>query len=279
MMYKTEGAREGVREEATPLTGSRPPLTVRLQPAGICSVVSLFLLGMGAYYAVTGAQAAATAAETDPSVAFQSLGVSCVMTGVQHSFRSVRESISNNGGSGGETYDICEDSRIFSFQYENQTHVEAPISNRRAATMTTIDSSLPLSSANDVCHGATHGWDGPWCTGDPAAPGNAISGDSGAHHNPRATRDCPAPAPGTGPGAVVACWRPAVPCVNRAGGGCPSWYNCGEVDCYKVIDPAWELAAHAAQGDLAGMLGYFMLFLGVICSGVACYFVRDALKE
>lgn len=259
------------KDESTPLNAqaSKAPLSTRLQFPGVCCLLSVVLFGGGIYYAVIGNTAASTAAEADPSVAFESLGASCLLTGVQHTFRTVRRSTGTNEQA--ERYDTCEDSRTFAFQHNNESHIEAPISSDRAA----IRRSPPGANGN-VCVDANHGWDGPWCTGDPSS-NNVFGGQTGAHHNPHATRDCPAPAPGNGAGALVACWRPTVPCISHEGGVCPAWYNCGEINCYKVIDPSWELAANADKADMQATMGYFLLFLGFVVLGITLYMARAAL--
>lgn len=246
-----------LKDEATPLNAqaSKPPLSARLQSVGTCCLLSVVLFGGGIYYTLIGNQGTATAAEADPTVAFESLGVSCVMTGVQHTFRTARRSKSSGSDSAAERYYTCEDSRTFTFSYKNESHIEAPISSDREAIRSDYD--------GNVCVDASNGWDGVWCTGDPQS--NVIfGGATGAHHNPHATRDCRAPAPANGTGALAECWRPKVPCTSREGGVCPAWYNCGEIDCYKVIDPAWELEAHAGAAETQVMMGYFLFFLGSV---------------
>ena len=77
---------------------------------------------------------------------------------------------------------------------------------------------------------------------------------TGANFHPRRNNVCPAPAPGQ-IGDRVPCWRPTKPCGRpgatsgtwEAGpcpGNTPSRYNCGELDCYKIVDPRLEESAH-----------------------------------
>ena len=111
---------------------------------------------------------------------------------------------------------------------------------------------------------------------------------TGANLDPRRTTLCPAPAPGQ-IGDRVPCWRPAEPCGRpgatsgtwEAGpcpGNTPSRYNCGELDCYKIVDPRLEETAHndmvtpAGQGMAGGVIlmafgGFITAVPFIICLG------------
>ena len=98
---------------------------------------------------------------------------------------------------------------------------------------------------------------------------------TGANFHPRRNNVCPAPAPGQ-IGDRVPCWRPTKPCGRpgatsgtwEAGpcpGNTPSRYNCGELDCYKIVDPRLEESAH--DGTTFGIDAWIVivLVLGGVC--------------
>ena len=115
---------------------------------------------------------------------------------------------------------------------------------------------------------------------------------TGANLDPRRTTLCPALAPGQ-LGDRVPCWRPAEPC-GRPGatsgtwdweaGPCPASfpirYNCGDRDCYKIVDPRLEETAHdnifqfeTARGMFGGVIlmgfgGFITAVPFIMCLGV-----------
>ena len=240
-------------------------------PAPLCGGLALILLAAGAYFVVTGTSAASGVVTVDPATAFTSLGKTCVVVAELHESESRRVKESDGSGSG-STVDSCEDSVSYTFtiggkgaEYESRTSVTSR--NSEGAPF----GAFGQTPSDDMCAS----------TGGGRTAYQGYLPTTAVDWAPEECPDGPGSCTGGTPfvcvgfcaiGTQVSCWEPAAAVFDLAD---LSWAKCGNPECVKLVDPAYERASTLDESEFAVMNGYLLLaFGGIVTCCAACFLYK-----
>ena len=213
----------------------------------------IILCSAGSYFAVVGKKEGSRLSKVNVSSQFESVEGQCTITGMEHSYETIRRRETTSGSNSGHTYDVCIDKVTYSFTVNGDA--DGIVYKSRVAESERNSKKIMF----DLGMGGTNN---DLCTPN---ENEGILAYDGSYIDVNTPFVCEGICEN---GATVACWKSVETDFNE------EWANCGNNECYKLVDPAVELSLAEEDAGFKETIGYFLIGLGcavVVFSTVAFF--------